>query len=128
MIADFELSVARFLERHSRFQFVRCMERSTLAHLKEAIWDLEYRCEEEDRVLVSHEECALVDAQINATPRTVKSRENSFAAHEEMLCAWLGAFAGLTPDGECTVRQRLRDKLRHPLASVTVLPALATTH
>ena len=128
VIADFELSLARFLERHSRFQFVRRMERSTLAHLKEAIWNFDYRCEMADRVLTSHEECALVDAQINATPRTVKGRKGFFVAHEEMLCAWLGAYAGLTPDGERAVRQRLRDQARRALPGVTMPPVPETTH
>jgi len=128
VIADFELSLARFMERHSRFQFVRRMERSTLAHLKEAIRDFEYHCEAENRVLISHEECALVDARINATPRNAKGRNGFFIAHEEMLCAWLGAFAGLTPEGERAVRQRLRDKARRALSGVTMPPVPETTH
>ena len=61
-------------------------------------------------------------------PRTVKGRKEYFVAHEEMLCAWLGAFAGLTPDGERAVRQRLRDKPRRALPGVPMPPVSETTH
>jgi len=37
MLADFEAMLSRYLEQHQRFQFVRRMERSTQAHLKEAV-------------------------------------------------------------------------------------------
>jgi len=55
---------------------------------------------------------------INATLRNAKCRKGYFLPHEEMLCAWLGAFAGLTPDGERAVRQRLRDKASRALPGV----------
>ena len=55
MLADFETMLSRFLEQHQRFQFVLRMERSTLAHLKEAVWDFEDRCHEAGRVLETAE-------------------------------------------------------------------------
>lgn len=112
MLADFEAMLARFLERHQRFLFFRRMERSTLAHLKEAIWNFEYRCDEAGRVPETHEECALVDAQINRMPRTTKPRKEAFFPDEEMLCAWLRTYGGLTQSGEVAVRARLRENSR----------------
>ncbi len=108
MLADFESMLSRFLEQHQRFQFVRRMERSTQAHLKEAIWDFEDRCHEAGYVFEAHEDCAVIDARINDTPRTVKTRKGFFVAHEEMLCHWLKQFGGLTPAGEAAVREKIR--------------------
>ena len=117
MLTNFEAMLAQFLERHGRFLFVLRMERSTQAHLKEAVWDFEYRCEEADRVLDTHEECAVIDARINDTPRTIKARKGFFIPSTEMLCHWLTAFGGLTADGEALVRARIHEKNRHDFAA-----------
>ena len=116
MLGDFEAMLTRFLERHQRFQFVRRMERSTQAHLKEAVWTFEYCCSEAGRVLETHEECTLVDARINQTLRTTKDRKGYFLANEEMLCAWLRANGGLTDAGAATVRTRLWEMMRRGLS------------
>ena len=112
MLGDFESMLSRFLEQHQRFQFFRRAERSTQAHLKEAIWHFEYRCEEAGYVFESHEECAVIDWQINKTPRSTKTRKDYFIPNEEMLCHWLRQFGGLTPAGEVTVRAKIRDSYR----------------
>jgi len=112
MLGDFETMLTRFLERHQRFQFVRRMERSTQAHVKDAVWNFDYRCELTGRVPETHEECAVIDAQINQTPRTTKDRKAFFIASEEMLCAWLRSYGGLTDNGAAAVRARLRENLQ----------------
>lgn len=88
------------------------MERSTLAHLKEAVWDFEYHCHETGRVPETHEDCAVIDERINQTPRSTKNRKSGFFADEEMLCAWLRSVGGLTPAGEATVRARWLENIR----------------
>ena len=108
LLGDFESMLARFLEQHQRFQFVRRMERSTQAHLKEAIWDFEYRCLDDGRVFETHEEGALIDARINETPRHIKTRKDYFIPSTEMFCQWLRQFAGLTSAGEAAVREKIR--------------------
>ncbi|MFT3850585.1 MAG: hypothetical protein QM739_18495 [Propionivibrio sp.] len=113
MIADFEAMLACFIEINQRFLFVRRSERSTQSHLKEAIWDFEHDCHDNGRVPETHEECAVIDARINRTPRRTKERKDGFFADEEMLCAWLRTYGGLTPSGEPMVRARWRDNLRH---------------
>lgn len=117
MMADFETMWAQFLERHSRFQFVLRSDRSTQAHLKDAVWTFEDDCEMKDRLPESHEECGLVDATINQTLRTVKGRKDYFRPGTEMLCEWLSAFGGLTAEGIATVRARLLDKMRQAYAA-----------
>lgn len=107
LLGDFESMLARFLEQHQRFQFVRRMERSTQAHLKNAIWDFEYRCDEAGRMPETHEECAMIDARINETLRHVKTRKDYFIPSTEMVCHWLRQFAGLTNAGEATVREKI---------------------
>ena len=117
LLGDFESMLARFLEQHQRFQFVRRMERSTQAHLKEAIWQFEYRCLDNGGVFETHEECALIDAQINETPRHIKTRKDYFIPSTEMVCHWLKQFAGLTSAGEAAVREKIRAsylKRRYP--------------
>ena len=108
MLADFEAMLTTFLEQHQRFQFVLRSERSTLAHLAQAVWDVRYHDEDTGHLPESHEECAALDARINDTPRQAKGRKSWFYAQQEMLCAWLRAFGGLTPEGEATVRRRLQ--------------------
>ncbi len=108
MLVDFEVMLSRFLKQHQRFQFLRRMERSTQAHLKEAVWDLEDHCHEVGRVPETHEECAMIDARINATPRHVKTRKNYFIPTTEMLCRWLTEIGGLTAAGEAAVREKIR--------------------
>ena len=116
MLADFESMLSRFLEQHQRFQFVRRMERSTLAHLKEAVWNFEYRCAEAGYVFEAHEECAVIDGWINGTPRHVKTRKDYFIPSTEMLYHWLKQFGGLTPAGEAAVREKIRlSHLKHPI-------------
>ena len=112
MLADFDAMLAQFAVTHDRFQFVRRAERSTQAHLKQALWDFELCCEDMGRLPESHEECARIDAYINDTPRCVKGRKGFFVADVEMLCAWLRAFGGLAPAGEDAVRERWREKTR----------------
>lgn len=122
MLGDFETMLTRFLERHQRFQFVRRMERSTQAHLKDAVWHFEYRCNEAGRVLETHEECAVIDAQINSGLRSVKGRKDYFLPYEEMLCAWLRSYGGLTDNGAAAVRARLRENRQrrwHPVPADT---------
>ena len=109
MIADFEAMLARFVEINQRFLFVRRMERSTLAHVKEAIWDFEHHCHEKGHVPESHEDCAVIDARINRMLRSTKTRTDYFIPDEEMLCAWLRTYGGLTSAGEATVRARWRE-------------------
>ena len=108
LLGDFESMLARFLEQHQRFQFVRRMERSTLAHLKDAIWDFKYRCDEAGRLPDTHEESAMIDARINETPRHIKTRKDYFMPSTEMACHWLRQFAGLTTAGEAAVREKIR--------------------
>ena len=108
LLGDFESMLARFLEQHQRFQFVRRMERSTQAHLKDAIWDFEYRCDEAGRLPDTHEESAMIDARINETPRHIKTRKDYFMPSTEMACHWLRQFAGLTTAGEAAVREKIR--------------------
>lgn len=116
MLADFESMLSRFLEQHQRFQFVRRMERSTQAHLKEAVWDFEYRCDEAGYVFETHEECAVIDGWINETLRHVKTRKDYFIPSTEMLCHWLKRFGGLTTAGETAVREKIRlSYLRRPI-------------
>ena len=112
MLADFEAMLTAFLEQHQCFQFVKRSERSTLAHLTQALWDVQYHGEDTGHLPESHEECAALDARINDTPRQAKGRKSWFYAQQEMLCAWLRAFAGLTAEGEATVRARLKTQ-RH---------------
>lgn len=112
MLGDFESMLSRFLEQHQRFQFVRRMERSTLAHLKEAVWHFEYCCEEAGYVFEAHEECAVIDWQINKMLRSTKAHKDYFVPNEEMLCAWLRRYAGLTESGAATVRARLHEAER----------------
>jgi hypothetical protein len=112
MMADFEAMLTQFLERHTRFQFVLRMERSTLAHLKDAVWNFEYRCDEGGRLSEGHEECAVFDRQINDTLRHVKGQKDYFEPSTEMLCGWLRDFAGLTAQGETTVRARILERHR----------------
>lgn len=112
MIADFEALLARFVEINQRFLFVRRAERSTQSHLKEAIGDFEHDCHEKGRVPETHEECAVIDARINETPRRTKARKDFFTPEEEMLCAWLRTYGGLTPAGEATVRSRWLENYR----------------
>ena len=108
MLGDFETMLTRFLERHQRFQFVRRMERSTQAHLKDAIWNFKYRCDEAGRLPDTHEESAMIDARINETPRHIKTRKDYFMPSTEMACHWLRQFAGLTTAGEAAVREKIR--------------------
>ena len=63
MLADFETALTAFLERHARFSFVKRSERSTLAHLTQAAWDVELFAEDADHLPESHEECAALDAR-----------------------------------------------------------------
>jgi len=112
MMGDFEAMLMQFLERHSRFQFFLRTERSTQAHLKDAVWMFDYWCEDAGRVLETHEECAAVDARTNKTPRNVKGRKDYFFPEWEMLCEWLKAFGGLTAEGEAALRTRLQDMAR----------------
>jgi len=112
MLADFETMLARFVETNERFLFVRRTERSTQSHLKEAVWDFMDHCHEIGQVPESHEDCAIIDARINQTPRCTKARKHGFFADEEMLCAWLRCVGGLTEAGEATVRERWRDNIR----------------
>jgi len=113
MIADFEAMLACFVEINQRFLFVRRMERSTLAHLKEAVWDFEHDCHENGRVPETHEDCAVIDARINQMLRSTKVRKDYFVPEKEMLCAWLRTYGGLTPAGEATVRARWLENFRH---------------
>ena len=108
LLGDFESMLARFLEQHQRFQFVRRMERSTQAHLKDAIWDFKYRCDEAGRLPDTHEESAMIDARINEPPRHIKTRKDYFMPSTEMACHWLRQFAGLTTAGEAAVREKIR--------------------
>ena len=108
LLGDFESMLARFLEQHQRFQFVRRMERSTQAHLKDAIWNFKYRCDEAGRLPDTHEESAMIDARINETPRHIKTRKDYFMPSTEMACHWLRQFAGLTTAGEAAVREKIR--------------------
>lgn len=108
LLGDFESMLARFLEQHQRFQFVRRMERSTQAHLKDAIWDFKYRCDEAGCLPDTHEESAMIDARINETPRHIKTRKDYFMPSTEMACHWLRQFAGLTTAGEAAVREKIR--------------------
>ena len=108
LLGDFESMLAGFLEQHQRFQFVRRMERSTQAHLKDAIWDFKYRCDEAGRLPDTHEESAMIDARINETPRHIKTRKDYFMPSTEMACHWLRQFAGLTTAGEAAVREKIR--------------------
>ena len=108
LLGDFETMLARFLEQHQRFQFVRRMERSTQAHLKDAIWNFKYRCDEAGRLPDTHEESAMIDARINETPRHIKTRKDYFMPSTEMACHWLRQFAGLTTAGEAAVREKIR--------------------
>ena len=120
MMGDFEAMLTQFLERHSRFKFFRRMERSTQAHLKEAVWMFESCCEDADRVLETHEECAAVDANINRMPRNIKGRHGYFIPATEMLCKWLTAYGGLTADGETSIRTNSHESNRQVF--VTALP------
>ena len=108
LLGDFESMLAGFLEQHQRFQFVRRMERSTQAHLKDAIWNFKYRCDEAGRLPDTHEESAMIDARINETPRHIKTRKDYFMPSTEMACHWLRQFAGLTTAGEAAVREKIR--------------------
>ena len=108
LLGDFESMLAGFLEQHQRFQFVRRMERSTQAHLKDAIWNFKYRCDEAGRLPDTHEESAMIDARINETPRHIKTRKDCFMPSTEMPCHWLRQFAGLTTAGEAAVREKIR--------------------
>ena len=108
MLADFEAMLSRFLEQHQRFLFVRRMERSTQAHLKEAVWDFDDRCHEARRVPETHEECAMIDRRINQMIRNTKTRKDYFVPSTEMLCRWLTDTGGLTPAGEAAVREKIR--------------------
>ena len=112
MIADFEALLARFVEINQRFLFVRRAERSTQSHLKEAIWDFEHDCHANGRVPETHEDCAVIDARINQMLRSTKARRDYFIPEEEMLCAWLRTYGGLTSAGEATVRARWREDYR----------------
>lgn len=112
MIADFEAMLARFVEINQRFLFVRRAERSTQSHLKDAVRDFEHDCLENSRMPETHEDCAVIDARINETPRRTKARKDFFTPEEEMLCAWLRTYGGLTPAGEATVRARWRESYR----------------
>ena len=117
LLGDFESMLAGFLEQHQRFQFVRRMERSTQAHLKDAIWNFKYRCDEAGRLPDTHEESAMIDARINETPRHIKTRKDCFMPSTEMPCHWLRQFAGLTTAGEAAVREKIRAsylKRRYP--------------
>lgn len=108
MLADFEAMLSRFLEQHQRFQFVRRMERSTQAHLKEAVWDFDNHCYEARQVPETHEECAMIDGRINATPRNIKTRKGYIVPSTETLCRWLAETGGLTAAGEAAVREKIR--------------------
>ena len=112
MMADFEAMFAHFIELNQRFLFARRMERSTLAHLKEAVWDFEHDCHENGRVPETHEDCAVIDERINRTLRRTKEQKDYFIPEEEMLCAWLRSVGGLTPAGEATVRARWLESFR----------------
>ena len=112
MIADFEAMFVRFIELNQRFLFIRRMEHSTLAHLKDVVWHFEHDCLENGRVPETHEDCAETDDRINQTPRRTKDRRGGFFADEEMLCGWLRAIGGLTPAGETTVRARWLENYR----------------
>lgn len=117
MLADFEAMLSRFLEQHQRFQFVRRMERSTQAHLKEAVWDFDNHCYEARRVPETHEECAMIDGRINRMIRNKKGRKDYFVPSTEMLCRWLADTGGLTAAGEAAVREKIEAsylKRRHP--------------
>ncbi len=108
MLVDFEVMLSRFLKQHQRFQFLRRMERSTQAHLKEAVWNFDYRCHEAGYVFETHEECAVIDGWTNETLRHVKTRKDYFIPSTEMLCRWLADTGGLTPAGEAAVREKIR--------------------
>ena len=112
MIADFEAMLARFVEINERFLFVRRAERSTQSHLKEAVWDFEHDCHTNGRVPETHEDCAVIDARINQMLRSTKALRDYFIPEEEMLCAWLRTYGGLTSAGEATVRARWREDYR----------------
>ena len=117
MLADFEAMLTAFLGRHERFQFVKRSERSTLAHLTQAAWVVEDYAADVGHLPQTHEECAAIDAHINETPRRAKDRPGWFYAQQEMLCAWLRAYGGLTAAGEASVRARMqaqRRAHRHP--------------
>ena len=117
MLADFETMWAQFLEHHSRFQFVLRSDRSTQAHLKDAVWTFEDDCETKGRLPESHEECGFVDALINQTLRSIKGRKGYFTPATEMLCEWMGTFGGLTAEGIAMVRARLLDKKRQAVTA-----------
>ncbi len=119
MLADFETALTAFLERHARFSFVKRSERSTLAHLTQAAWDVELFAEDADHLPESHEECAALDARLNDTPRQAKGRPGWFYAQQEMLCAWLRAYGGLTANGDASVRARMQ---AHRRGRLTIHP------
>jgi len=69
-------------------------------------------------VPATHEECALIDARINETPRNIKTRKGYIVPSTETLCRWLAETGGLTPAGEAAVREKIQAsyiKHRHPL-------------
>ena len=113
MMADFEAMLAQYVQRHGRFQFCLRIERSTQAHLKDAVWQLEYDFADNGCLPSMHEECMAFDRNVNQTPRTIKGRKACFFPDEEMLCEGLASYAGLTPEGEIALRERLREKKRH---------------
>lgn len=84
------------------------MERSTQAHLKEAVWDFEDHCHEAGQVPATHEECAMIDGRINQMIRNTKTRKEYFVPSTETLCRWLAETGGLTAAGEAAVREKIR--------------------
>ena len=110
MMADFDAMLAQYVARHGRFQFCLRVERSTQAHLKDVVWQLEYDFADNGCLPSTHEECMAFDRNVNQTPRTVKGRKACFFPDEEMLCEGLASYAGLTREGEIALRERLREK------------------
>lgn len=112
MIADYDDMLTKYLDRHRDVLMFSRTDRSTQVHLTSAISSLEFDCERYGNLPESLEECVAVDIAINDHLRKIKGKKDYIVPSEEMLCAWMHAFGGLTDEGEASLRQRCREQYR----------------
>lgn len=112
LLVDFDATMAQLLARHRDFRFFLRMDRSVQAHLKDVAWHLEDRVTELGYLPEGHEECAVIDGQVNEIIRSTRGQKGYFVPIEEMLFDWLTSYAGLTAQGEIKLREKIRDNRR----------------
>lgn len=106
--ADLDGIIDCLFARHGDFRLVLRGNRSVQSHLNDVAYHLDREVDKRNGLPHGHERCAVFDDICNGMLRRSKSRPDWFFPAEEMLCYFMGQFAGWTPDRMVYLRERIK--------------------